>query len=432
MIRKKLILSIDLVRACKIFIPIVILLTSIGCSTNTIEGLDGAFFGDAVVINKSGVLIGAPGGVGGGGALDGLAYLFVPNTEGWILSKVFKAGHPKKLVSYDYFGESLSFAENIALIGAWGNDDDGPASGSAHIFEPTLSNWQQSVTLSFPETGERAIFGKSVATDGNVVVVGAPGANRSIGKLIPISGWSGNVYVWSKDKSGWQFQQKLTPELSSKPSSMDDWVFNFGDEVAVAGDIIAVSAHEGTSTPGQVYIYRRHNNTWRKEAVLEAKAEAFATSIAMSNETIAVAAANTVYIYVYYNKNWLLKAKFEPNAFGEDTGFQYGGALAIDDNILVAGAARFSNKRGATYVFERFGSDWKQTAILTASDSRPSRGNSSGDLFGQSVSIYGHTIVVGASYHDSEGPNNGAAYIFVREGNKWIQKSKLISPKLTN
>ena len=429
MIRKIQIPNIDSGKICQILIFVLVLFFSIGCTTGKIKGLDGSFLGEAVHINKNGILIGAPGGVGGGGDLDGLAHLFSPSSEGWNHRNIFKARHPRKLISYDFFGDSLSLAENVALIGAWGDDDNGPASGSAHIFERTQSKWQQTAKLTIPDTANRSLFGRSVATDGSVAVVGAPGANRSTGKLIPISGWSGNVYIWSKEKTGWQFQQKLTPGLLSTPASMDDWVWSFGNEVAVAEDIIVISAHQGTLSPGQVYIFRRHNKTWTREAILDSKLKGFATSIAIFNETIAVAAYKTIFIYTYSNGDWRMQAMLKPNASGEETGFQFGGALAIDNNILVAGAARYKNKEGAAYVFERTGSDWKQIAILAGLDTRSSRGTSSGDLFGGSVSIYGNTIVIGAGFHDSEGPNNGAAYVFVQEGSKWIQRAKLTAPK---
>ena len=330
----------------------------------------------------------------------------------------------------------MALSDTTALIGAWGTDGTGPASGVAYVFERGPSQWRQSAILINPDNGERHVLGQSVAIDENVAVVAAPGANRRkvANGLVPISGWTGNVYIWSKGEAGWQYWAKFSPDLSSQSASTKGTVYNFGAEVAIAGDIIVVSAYQHTASPGQVYIFRRHNNTWAQEAILEMKRDSFASSITISNETIAVASADAIFIYIHFDGDWRLQAMLEPNLSGEETGFKYGGSLSIDNNLLVAGAARYKQRKGAAYVFERVGANWKQVAILTVDDTKSDRlfKGSAGDLFGGSVSIHGNTIVVGASFHDSEGPNNGAAYVFVREGSQWILKDKLVAPKKHN
>ena len=45
-----------------------------------------------------------------------------------------------------------------------------------------------------------------------------------------------------------------------------------------------------------------------------------------------------------------------------------------------------------------------------------------GDFFGESVAIYGDTIVVGADYDDDNGSGSGSAYVFVRSGKKWSRQ----------
>lgn len=50
-----------------------------------------------------------------------------------------------------------------------------------------------------------------------------------------------------------------------------------------------------------------------------------------------------------------------------------------------------------------------------------------GDEFGQSVSVSGDYMVIGAPYHDENGTNSGAAYVFARDGNgNWSQQTKLL------
>jgi len=49
------------------------------------------------------------------------------------------------------------------------------------------------------------------------------------------------------------------------------------------------------------------------------------------------------------------------------------------------------------------------------------------DNFGNSVSISGTTIIVGAQMHNENGDNGGAAYIFVRNGTIWTLQQKIMA-----
>jgi hypothetical protein len=85
---------------------------------------------------------------------------------------------------------------------------------------------------------------------------------------------------------------------------------------------------------------------------------------------------------------------------------------------------------GAAYVFARNGTAWSQQAYLKASNTGVH------DKFGESVSVSGDTVVVGASQEDSSTTevnstpdqsafNSGAAYVFVRNGTTWSQQAYL-------
>ncbi|EJK67638.1 hypothetical protein THAOC_11302, partial [Thalassiosira oceanica] len=50
------------------------------------------------------------------------------------------------------------------------------------------------------------------------------------------------------------------------------------------------------------------------------------------------------------------------------------------------------------------------------------------DEFGRSVAIYGDTIVVGAPCDDDNGENSGSAHVFVRSGEEWTHQAKLLAP----
>eukprot|EP01083_Nonionella_stella_P275069 934140_1 len=103
----------------------------------------------------------------------------------------------------------------------------------------------------------------------------------------------------------------------------------------------------------------------------------------------------------------------------------FGFSMSMHSNYLVVGAPTFTNSNGMgkAYVFKRNtqSNQYTQTAKLTASDSIPN------DLFGESVSIYGRYIAVGAYLADSA--TSGSVYIFKRnqQNESWTETAKLIS-----
>ena len=111
----------------------------------------------------------------------------------------------------------------------------------------------------------------------------------------------------------------------------------------------------------------------------------------------------------------------------------FGKAVSIDGNRAIVGAEFFDpedgedsfapiTNAGAAFVFEFDGSQWNQTAFLTASDPDPY------DYFGSAVAIYGDRVVVGARQAEDESHplnyNNGAAYVFHFDGTDWVEEAR--------
>ena len=74
---------------------------------------------------------------------------------------------------------------------------------------------------------------------------------------------------------------------------------------------------------------------------------------------------------------------------------------------------------GSAYVFDWDGTNWIEQPKLTASDAA---GN---DRFGNSVSVSGDRVVVGAWGNDDDGTDSGSAYVYEWDGTNWIEQPKL-------
>ena len=100
----------------------------------------------------------------------------------------------------------------------------------------------------------------------------------------------------------------------------------------------------------------------------------------------------------------------------------FGWSVSISGNAAVVGAPQDGGSFGSAYIFERDPAthNWAQTQKLQAFDGARS------DQFGESVSISGDSVIVGAKWDDSY---RGSAYIFVRDPDTgvWAQQQKLLA-----
>jgi hypothetical protein len=184
------------------------------------------------------------------------------------------------------------------------------------------------------------------------------------------------------------------------------------------------SLSSATSAPIAITV-----NQFVQEAELNASDgaadSAFGSSVAISGNTMvicadttATSAAPVAYVYSDSGSNWILNT---PLTVPSTTSNDFPLSAAIDGDTIVIGAPGANNNQGAAYVFIESGSVWPQTPSATLTESNPA----AGDHFGDSVSISGNTIVVGAENAPSTGalgaPGPGAAYVFTQSGSVWSQ-----------
>lgn len=93
--------------------------------------------------------------------------------------------------SNDYFGKSVAIDGDTMVVGVTGEDSDGKSdNGAVYVFTKSGNKWSQNQKLLASDKETSDHFGKSVAIDGTTVVVGADGES-SDGK-----GRNGAVYIY--------------------------------------------------------------------------------------------------------------------------------------------------------------------------------------------------------------------------------------------
>jgi hypothetical protein len=98
---------------------------------------------------------------------------------------------------------------------------------------------------------------------------------------------------------------------------------------------------------------------------------------------------------------------------------------ASADSILVGAEANdyVTSFGGATFVFQRVGTTWTQTQVLTPTDLATL------DFFGGSVAVSADHAVIGSRCDDLP-QASGAHYTFTEVGSTWIETGKCIAPDM--
>ena len=365
-------------------------------------------------------------------------YIFVSFVFLLVWSSLTAAGvsEQAKLVASDgeaedYFGRSVSISGDYAIVGAYGKEGNEPENGAAYIYKRDGTNWTEQAKLVAPDAKKWDLFGASVSISGDYALIGATGVDDK-GKD------SGSAYIFKRNGETWTEQAKLF----ASDGVADD---RFGDAVSIDGDYAIIGAYgdddKGTFS-GSAYIFKRNGETWTEQAKLVAsdgeENDFFGRYVSISGDYAAVGvyldddkgnASGSVYIFKRKPKGWFnpemwteqAKLVASDGAFGDCLGC----SVSISGDYVVAGAYLDSDegKRyfGSAYVFKRSGKTWSEQAKLVASDGEAE------DYFGQSVSISGDCIVIGAYGDDDRKKYSGSAYIFTYDGEKWNEEAKFFA-----
>ncbi|MDZ4689514.1 MAG: cadherin domain-containing protein [Planctomycetaceae bacterium] len=262
-------------------------------------------------------------------------------------------------------------------------------------------------------------FGYSVAIDGDYATVGA--------YLDVVNGQDnrGSAYIFVRSNGNWIFQQQIAGYASNAS--------RFGTSVAISGNLIVVGAEYAEvngDDQGAAYIYRQIDGRWYLQYGLYGGDldgyDNLGHAVAISGSTVVVGAPGdgngTAFVYTDTGSGWALQATLTPSD-GSGSSDAFGQSLSISGDTIVVGSDDDGNDQtsGAAYVYSRMGNTWLEQAKLVA-DTSQSVG------FGDTVAVSSDTIVVGAKYQDYGSENDaGAAYVFSRSGTQWQQVAKLLS-----
>lgn len=180
-------------------------------------------FGRSVAMSPDGMVVGAPKGEAVEHLFSGSAYIFARAGDTWVQQAKLAADDAGE---WDYFGSSVAISGNAVAVGAYADNDHGSDSGSVYLFARDGATWSQQAKLIAHDAASEDRFGHAVSMSGDTVVVGAYGDDDA-GPL------SGSAYVFAHNGSTWTQQAKLTAYDATERDSFGYAVAMSGGTVIV-------------------------------------------------------------------------------------------------------------------------------------------------------------------------------------------------------
>ncbi|MGH3474696.1 MAG: FG-GAP repeat protein [Aeromicrobium sp.] len=304
------------------------------------------------------------------------------------------------------FGQSVAIDGDVAVVGAPGNDS---RQGAVYVFKRSGDTWVKTAKLTASDGASDDELGGAVAIDGDTIVAAANEDN------LAGSFNQGSLYTFTRTGAS---RRTETAKLTASDAGEEDFL---GQSVAIDGDTIVTSSDDDVSSSsrdqGAVYTFSRTGAARRTQTAKlttspRTPGGRLGGSVDIDGDTIVATGDGAVYTFTRSGGNRTPMAKLTV-----DDGEDLGSSVAIEGDTIVAQAS------GALYTFGRSGSNRTQTARLTASD------GASSDALGHSIDIDGDTIVAGA-FGDAFGINRyqGSVYTFSRTGVDRTEAAKLIDP----
>jgi hypothetical protein len=362
------------------------------------------FYGSAVAVLGDVAVVGAPNH-DAAGADAGEAHVLRRTGDAWTHEATLAGAD---LAAYDYFGFAVALERDLVFAGAYEASAGGSTCGAVYVFGYDGSAWTQRAKL-VPSTIQSSMnFGRAVAACGDRVVVGAPREGSP--------GGAGSAYVFRYDGDAWIQEARLRAPLPAS-SALFGWSVAIDGDVVVVGECyddevgMNAGAAHAFRFDGSAWVYEA-------KLVNPASAawDQLGCSVAVSGDraaigalrgTVAGNAVGTVSVFRHDGTSWGLEqtlAADDPQSLA-----WLGFSTSIVGTTVVAGAYAADVglvRSGAAYLFEHDGSQWVQRAKVAPSDGAQS------DWFGFASAFDGTAVLVGAPYQDQGADGGGACYFY--------------------
>ena len=336
----------------------------------------GDAFGQSVALAGDIALVGAQEHDGKIGA----AYIFSRNKNGpnaWGL--VIKLT-PSNTINNSQFGKSVALLNDIAFIGAPGDDS---TAGNVYVYgrnQGGIDVWGEIEVITPTPSIAGDTFGDAIAAFNDTVLVGAPGSSGSPGAAYLFGHNQGSI-------NNWEQITIITPNTTQP--------VNFGSDVALTDKTMLI----GDPAIDSAYIFDRNQgneSAWVEVAKLTSDSVFFGAPVALAADTALVSSAVNNIVYVFNRNqdgtnNWGQVTTIQASDTGKDDAF--GIAIDLVDDVALIGAINNNNDTGAAYLF---GKNQDGPNVWGEIDKIIENNAAIEDDFGHSVAFTNDTILISA------------------------------------
>jgi len=360
------------------------------------DGSPGDWFGVSVAIEGEYAVVGARDDDGEKGS----AYVFKKENNLWEFDKKLTASDG---LGGDWFGITVAIKNQTVFVGADADDNEnGVNAGSVYIYSKINGNWEQTQKLIASDGVSNDYFGRYIAADTDIIVVGAYYDDNI----------SGSAYIFTKVSNDWIEETKLV----ASDRAPGDY---FGVSAAIRDDYLVIGAYrddnENGDDSGSAYIFQKTYKGWSQQSKLIASdgiaSDRFGISVTINENNIFVGAyyANSftgaAYLFSQIESDWIETAKITASDASQNQLF--GRSISINDSTLIIGAPGDNSNQGAAYIFQYYNNSWIEIQKIISRDGDVS------DHFGYQLAHHDDHAIVGAFGDDnSNGNDAGCSYIF--------------------
>lgn len=329
-------------------------------------------------------------------------------------------------------GFSVAINGNLAAIGAPGRKN-ASGDGAVYISRKTSNGWSEPGIILAPGVFT-SLFGAALAANDNYLVVGSPSFKVSgiVRGRISLYKRSGNFYNLL---AHYQAQVPVNGET-------------FGGSLSLYGNYLAVGcrtthAEAPATTSNNVYIFTLANDALQQQQVItnfnSPAQENFGMAVAIDSTTLAIGApkatsfGNTergkVYMYRYAGANTFSFANELSYAPYGNNGDNMGAALSLYKNTLAIGAPGFSipplNSMGAMLICTKDGSG---NFLSSSLQLNTNPGDGPGENYGQTVCVYKDVLLTGSILYIHQYTFNANAWGYHRLLSSAFPNTQYFSP----
>mmetsp|Transcript_19780 Transcript_19780/g.41446 ORF Transcript_19780/g.41446 Transcript_19780/m.41446 type:complete len:989 (+) Transcript_19780:2-2968(+) len=319
---------------------------------------------------------------------------------------------------------------------------------------PTAASCTSATSATTPAMLEKCVSSDTVASDryGNALAITTRSSNNNddVYAIVGASfhSRSGSAYLLSYDGTSrmWSHVAEFVPGGASANGGFDGSQLQssydeFGFDVAITNDWVAISAPKDTASRGKVSLFRLDDvrNGEQMEPDVELLASdsdyltRFGSSVAIDGDALVVGASRdrdklgSAYIFQYdasSAEGWMEMVKLEPDNVSADSQGNFGHSVAIleQDGIVVVAApydgSQGRRRNGSVFIYS--GSSSSYTLLQKIVPSQLLSGDQFGSSLATETSVNPITnarevhIAIGARLRDDKGIDSGSVYMYVR------------------